>query len=117
MPSSYPAAQYLVDSLIKAGVPRETVFLAPPEDPFQSLAAGPVSFAAVDLTQQGTQALYRVLGVTKEDSGQTWLKALISMNEGPRPGETGFLRQFAYPKAITVQTLRHGADLELLQPG
>ena len=116
-PSSYPAAQLLTDSLIKAGVPRETVLLAPPGDPFQSLAAGPVSFAAVDLTQQGTQALYRVLGVTKEDSGQAWLKALISLNEGPRPGETGFLRQFAYPKAITVQTLRHGADLELLQPG
>ena len=116
-PSSHQAAKFLAGSLISAGVPRETVFLAPPEVLLESLAAGPVSFAATDLTRQGTQALYRVLGDTKEDSGQTWLKALISLNEGPRPGETGFLRQFAYPKAITVQTLRHGADLELLQPG
>ncbi len=80
----------------------------------ETLAAGPISFAGVSLTLEGTQAINRVFGVTKEDSGQNWLKALISLNEGPRPGEIGFLRQFAYPKAITVQTLRHGADLELL---
>ena len=54
-PSSYPAAQFLTYSLINAGVPRETVLLAPLEVSLQTLVTGPVSFAAVDLTRQSTR--------------------------------------------------------------
>ena len=54
------------------------------------------------------------LGVTEEDAGQRWLKALISIDDGLRPGEPGFLRQFALPKTVAIRTLRHGADLELV---
>lgn len=76
------------------------------------LAAGPLEFVATDLSLEETRAIYRALGVVA--TGQSCLKALIATAEGPLPGETGFLRQFALPKTIAIRTLRHGADLELL---
>ena len=63
---------------------------------------------------EATQRVHARLGVPREDEGQKWLKALISMDEGPRPGEPGFLRLFALPKTVSIRTLRHGADLELV---
>jgi hypothetical protein len=113
-PGPRAAAQLMVDCLIDSGVPEEVVSLAPTGLQPAVLAAGPINFAGVDLTREGTQAVYRVLGVTREEAGQLWLKALISLTEGPRPGDIGFLRWFALPKTIAVKTLRHGADLELL---
>jgi acyl-CoA reductase-like NAD-dependent aldehyde dehydrogenase len=113
-PGPRAAAQLMVDCLIDSGVPEEVVSLAPTGLQPAVLAAGPINFAGVDLTREGTQAVYRVLGVTREEAGQIWLKALISLTEGPRPGDIGFLRWFALPKTIAVKTLRHGADLELL---
>jgi RHH-type proline utilization regulon transcriptional repressor/proline dehydrogenase/delta 1-pyrroline-5-carboxylate dehydrogenase len=113
-PGSRAAAQMMVGCLIDSGVPEEVVSLASNGVQPAALAAGPINFAGVDLTQEGTQAVYRVLGITREESGQRWLKALISLKEGPRPGEVAFLRWFAHPRTIAVQTLRHGADLQLL---
>ena len=112
-PRSYPAAQLMIDSLIACGVPTDAVYLAPRGISPEVLAAGPISFAGISLGQDATRAVYRVLGVTNENSGQRWLKALISLNESHQPGEAGFLRLFAHPRTIAVQTLRHGADLEL----
>ena len=88
--------------------------VAPRDVSVEELAAGPVHFAAIDLPLEDTRALYQVLGRTEEQVGQQWLKALISIADGPIPGEPGFLRLFAHPKTVAVQTLRHGADLELL---
>ncbi|MFQ6029875.1 MAG: aldehyde dehydrogenase family protein, partial [Dehalococcoidia bacterium] len=110
----YPVAGWLVDQLWQAGVPEEVLALAPANTPPATVAAGPVNFAAADLKIEATRTLYQVLGITNEEEGQRWLKALISMDEGIRPGEPGFLRQFALPKAVAVRTLRHGADLELV---
>jgi hypothetical protein len=107
-------AQSIVECLTRSGVPQEVVGLAPAGASLTALAAGPIHFAAVDLALESTQALYSVLGVTKEETGQRWLKALISMGDSVAPGEPGFLRLFAHPKAVAVQTLRHGADLELI---
>ncbi len=56
---------------------------------------------------------YERLAETRETVGQIWIKALISMKDGPRPGEVGFLRLFALPKTVVINTLRHGADLDL----
>ncbi len=50
---------------------------------------------------------------TMEHGEQRGLKALISVDDGPRPGETGFLRLFAHPKTVAVRTLHHGAELEI----
>jgi acyl-CoA reductase-like NAD-dependent aldehyde dehydrogenase len=113
-PNSYPAAQLMIDSLIAGGVPADVVCLAPRGYSPEILAAAPINFAALSLGQDETRAVYKVLGVTNEESGQRWLKAMISLNEGPQPGEAGFLRLFAHTKTIAVQTLRHGADLELI---
>lgn len=107
-----PFAEALADALWWAGVPREVLAVAPSGATPEALASGPVHFAAADLPEDRTRALHRVLGETDETGGQHWLKALVSMGEGPRPGEPGFVRLFAHPKAVAVRTLRHGADLK-----
>ncbi|MBF8267021.1 MAG: delta-1-pyrroline-5-carboxylate dehydrogenase [Dehalococcoidia bacterium] len=113
-PGPARVSQVLAACLHQAGVPRDVLALAPRGVSPETLAAGPIHFAAVDLALERTRALYRVLGATPEEAGQRWLKALISVGEGPRPGEPGFLRRFALPKAVSIRTLRHGADLKLL---
>ena len=113
-PGARGVAELLLKTLHRAGVPRDVLALGTTGTPLEAMAAGPVHFAVVDLAPSRARALYRVLGVTDEEAGQRWLKALISMDQGPRPGESGFLRLFTHPKAVAVQTLRHGADLELL---
>jgi hypothetical protein len=107
-------ARLIVECLIRSSVPQEVVGVVPPGIPLIALASSPIHFAAVDLALGPTQALYRALGVTNEDTGQRWLKALISISDTVGPGEPGFLRLFAHPKAVAVQTLRHGANLELI---
>ena len=113
-PRSKPVVQVVLDALRSSGVPQDVLDLAPPDVSVAELAGDPVQFAAVDLSLEDTRALYQVLGRTQEQDGQQWLKALISVADGPLPGEPGFLRLFAHPKAVAIQTLRHGADLELL---
>jgi RHH-type proline utilization regulon transcriptional repressor/proline dehydrogenase/delta 1-pyrroline-5-carboxylate dehydrogenase len=109
-----PFAEKMIAALHQAGVPEDVVALAGERERLEALAASPIRFAAVDLDLAQTQSLYRVLGVTREDEGERGLKALISMAHGPRPGEPGFLQQFAHPKTVAIRTLRHGAELELL---
>ncbi len=115
-PRHQPLSGLLIESLHSAGVPEDV--LASIHDAaighLTSLAEGLINFAVVDLDEADTRAIYSVLGLTKESQGQNWLKALISMDEGPRPGEAGFLRLFALPKTVAIRTLRHGADLELV---
>ena len=107
-----PLAARLVSALHEAGVPGDSLMLAPPGTDRRSLAAGPVRFVASDLSLEATRELHAVAAVTHEDAGQRWLKALISVGDGPLPGEPGFLRQFAHPRVVAVQTIRHGAQLE-----
>lgn len=109
-----PLAQVILDALWEGGTPRASLALALDHTVPEVLAAGLVHFAAADLALDRTRALYRVLGRTREEQGQQWLKALLSVGEGPRPGEAGFLRQFAHPKLVAINTLRLGAELELV---
>ncbi len=106
-------AKTLVWTLHKAGVPGSVVGICGPDIALESLGGECIHFAAVDLDIGKTHALNRVMGITDEDSGQRWLKKLITLAEGPRPGEPGFVRRFAHPKVVAIKTLRHGADLEL----
>ncbi|MEE8518939.1 MAG: hypothetical protein V3S98_07425, partial [Dehalococcoidia bacterium] len=106
-------AEPLVQALRGAGVPQASLALASSMVGPVALAAGPVHFAAVDLSLEDTRAVNVALSTTDEASGQRWIKALIAMGDGVRPGEPGFLRQFARPKTVAIQTLRHGAELGL----
>lgn len=110
-----PLAMVLLRALHRAGVPREVLGIAPHGGPEAAvwLANDMFHFAVTDMGIEETARIYKRLGVTREEQGQRWIKALISMQDGRRPGEEGFLRQFALPKAIAIRTLRHGADLEL----
>jgi RHH-type proline utilization regulon transcriptional repressor/proline dehydrogenase/delta 1-pyrroline-5-carboxylate dehydrogenase len=110
----YDFARALVETLHHVGVPKDVVRLAPQNTSAAALASGAIHFAAVDVSLSEAQGIYSALGPTSEACGQTWLKALISVSEGPRPGEPGYLRLFAHPKAIAIQTLRHGADLAIM---
>ena len=107
-------ARLLAESLWREGVPRNVLCLAPSGASVERLAAGPVHFAAVDLSLERTRSIYKALAATDEGTRQRWLKALISLSDGPSPGEVGFLRQFAHPKTVAVRTVRHGADLKLV---
>jgi hypothetical protein len=68
-----------------------------------------VAFVAGALDEPARQRLAARLGQPWD--GQRWIKALLTLDDGPAPGESGFLRRFALPKTIAVRTLRHGADL------
>ncbi len=107
-------AQVLVEGLWAAGVPRDVLTLASEKESWAGIAGQKIQFAAVDLPLEATRVLDRVLSMTDEEGGQRWLKALVSLSEGPCPGEAGFLRRLALPKTVAVQTLRHGANLELV---
>jgi len=108
--AAYPVAEALVTACRRAGVPRSCLQLAPAGASLIALGEGPIHFAAVDLGLEQTRRLYASMSVVRE--GQAYLKALISIAEGPRPGEPGFLRLFAHPKTVAVRTFRHGADLQ-----
>ena len=108
-----PPAQQLIAALHEAGVPQTVLRLAEAGVSAEQAAAGLIHFAAVDLHPERTLVLYGVLGAPDRDAGQRWLKTLITLSDGPAPGEAGFLRQFVHPKTVAVQTLRHGADLAI----
>ena len=114
--NAYPLAEVLVGCLLRAGVPSDVLRLLPERRMETSLALADqmFHFAVTDLGLAATQCIYERLGVTREDQGQKWLKALISLQEGPLPGEPGYLRLFTLPKTIVIRTLRHGADLDLV---
>ncbi len=68
---------------------------------------------ALQAVRQG----YERLAETREALGENWIKTLISMNDGPRPGQVGLLRLFALPKTGVTNTFRHRADLDLATTG
>jgi hypothetical protein len=112
-----PAARHrdattrLVDALHEAGVPPDVLELSPfgPEAAVE-LARLPINFAALDVDALLEKRIAVELGKTPD--GQHWLKARISVADGPRPEEPGFLRRFALPKTVSIRTLHHGAALE-----
>jgi hypothetical protein len=112
-----PAARHrgatlrLVEALHEAGVPRDVLDVSPhgPEVAVE-LAKLPIDFAALDVAHSIERRIAAELG--KTPPGQNWLKARISLADGPRPEEPGFLRRFALPKTISIRTLHHGAALE-----
>ncbi len=110
-----PLAGEIVSALREAGVPTNVVSLASEGGvrAAMALAGEPFQFAVTDMGLEATRAVLQRLAVTYEDTGQKWLKALISMPDSLRPGETGFVRNFALPKTIAIRTLRHGADMKL----
>jgi RHH-type proline utilization regulon transcriptional repressor/proline dehydrogenase/delta 1-pyrroline-5-carboxylate dehydrogenase len=110
-----PRAELLVAALNAAGVPETVVRLAPEDlDLTSAIGLPSVTFAAVDVNLEQARIVYRLLGEASAAPDATELKALISLVDGPRPGGRGFLRRFALPKTVAVQTLHLGADLELL---
>lgn len=74
-------------------------------------ASTSVAFEGTDGGPALARALARRLGPTAE--GQRSLKGLVSTLDGAQAGEPGFVRRFAWPRAIAVRTLRHGADLTI----
>jgi hypothetical protein len=70
-------------------------------------------FAVTDMATEQTARINERLAATRETKGQTWVKALFSMHDCHRPGEPGFVGQFALPKTVAVRTLRLGADLSM----
>jgi hypothetical protein len=106
-----PATLRLIESLHNAGVPRDVLEVSPFGPEAASRLAGlPIHFAAIDLAPSAERRLAAELA--KTPPGQHWLKARISLADGPGPEEPGFLRRFALPKTISVRTLHHGAALE-----
>jgi hypothetical protein len=104
-------AEALVGRLHASGVPEEVLALAPTGADLLELARAEIAFAATNLDLATTRALYAVLGETPETA--RGLKALLAIQEGPRPGAEGFLRQFTLPTTVAIRTLRYGADLDL----
>jgi acyl-CoA reductase-like NAD-dependent aldehyde dehydrogenase len=114
-PDLRPPAEVLIAALHHEGVPATALLLAPDEPDLAAMIAVPsVTFVALDAGEAQTRAVYRLLGETSADPSATHLKALITLADGPGPVEPGFLRRFALPKTVAVQTLHLGAELELL---
>ena len=108
-----PPLAPVVDALLRAGVPGDVLWMQSGDlERLLALAATPqVAFAAIDGGPALARALWRELGPTAQ--GQRSLKALLSPLDGPQPLDPGFVRRFAWPKVVAVNTLRHGADLAL----
>ncbi|MGE0135076.1 MAG: proline dehydrogenase family protein [Dehalococcoidia bacterium] len=108
-----PRLREVVEALRRDGVPGDVIaHLEGGDDAIPSLAGQAwVDFVATDAGVRTCSAVYGALGPTEE--GPASLKALVSPLDGPQPGEAGFVRRFAWPRAIAVRTLRHGADLAL----
>jgi hypothetical protein len=105
----------LAGALRDAGTPDEAVVLSPPDlDVAAAIALPAVTFAAVDAALRNHRRALPPPGRGERRADASCLKALISLVDGPRPGVPGFLRRFALPKTVAVQTLHLGADLELL---
>jgi predicted delta-1-pyrroline-5-carboxylate dehydrogenase group 2 len=114
-PHLRPLLEVMIAALHHTGVPATALILAPEEPDLAAMIAMPsVTFAAIDAGDEQTRAVYRLLGEASAAPGATHLRALITLADGPGPAEPGFLRRFALPKTVAVQTLHLGAELELL---
>lgn len=100
--------------LHETGVPRSSLVLAATDlDISGALALPQVTFAAAGLAGEATRDLYRLLGEASAAPDSPYLKALISLVDGPGPEQPGFLRRFALAKTVAIRTLHLGADLSL----
>jgi hypothetical protein len=111
-----PALESVVEALAAAGLPGSVLaFVDGGSDALLQLAESPrVAFVATDASGSLLGELWKRLGPTAPE--QRCLKALFSPQDGPQPGEPGFLQRFAWAKTIAIRTLRHGADLGLEAP-
>lgn len=102
----------VLEALRAAGVPPAAMqVMADEADPaaLLALARSPrIDFAVADAREAAALALHEAMGPTPP--GARGLKALLTSLDGPQPGEAGFARRFAHPRAIAICTLRHGAD-------
>lgn len=106
--------ELLVRALHAGGVPEASLVLAPAGlDLAATVALPAITFAAVDMNLQRAQQLLRALAGASASRESPYLKALISLADGPAPGQAGFLRRFAYPKTVAIRTLHLGAELDL----
>ena len=110
-----PLAAVLSNCLRQSGVPKSVIDVEPDGGaaPAIGLVGEPFQFCVTDLGPETTRRVYEQLAKTQGGEGQHWIKALIIMDEGPRPGEPGFVRLFAIPETVVINTLRHGADLDI----
>lgn len=110
-----PGLHPLIEALWAAGVPRDAlrIELGGPGRLVALAACTGIAFVACD--GGPFRALSRALGPPGE--AHRGLRALLSPLDGPQPGESGFVRRFAWPKVVAVRTLRHGATLELASDG
>ena len=107
--------ELLLSALHRAGLPESAARLAPEDVAIDAAVALPqVTFVAVDAGESAARELYRLLGNASAVPEAPYLKALITLADGPAPDEPGFLRRFALPKTVAVRTLHLGADLELV---
>jgi len=107
-------AGVVVRALLTCGVPDQSLRLMSGEFGLQRTLELPrVTFAAVDACRARTQQIYEILARASATPESPNLKALITLTDGPRPDQPGFLRRFALPRTVAVRTLHLGAELEL----
>jgi predicted delta-1-pyrroline-5-carboxylate dehydrogenase group 2 len=108
------ASGVLVRCLRAAGVPPTSLLLSGESINLDTLFRQPnVTFAAVRADLALARQVYELLANASAMPGSPWLKALITLADGPSVEESGFLRRFALPKTVAIRTLHLGADLEL----
>ena len=114
-PARRPLAELILAALRQCGVPVTVAVLAPADlDLGATVSLPSVTFAAIDVGLEQARTLYRLLGDASAAPESSHLKALITLTDGPAPEQPGFLRRFALPKTVAIQTLHLGAELELL---
>lgn len=107
-PMHQQLCEAFVSQLVRAGVPKSALKMAP-ESSLKDIAGSTVAFVVADLPADLIHELYACLAETKE--GELNIRALFTPQDMIRPGEDGFLRQFALPKMIAIRTMRRGADI------
>jgi RHH-type proline utilization regulon transcriptional repressor/proline dehydrogenase/delta 1-pyrroline-5-carboxylate dehydrogenase len=102
------ATQHLASALLAAGVPPGCLVSAGDVDPAQ-LAGQPFHFATGELDIESLRGLR--VGLAENRPQVRAFRPWIGADGGPLPGEPGFVRRFALPKTVAINTLRHAVDL------
>ena len=104
-----PVAGECVQALLDAGIPASSLRFEADRSALVALAHGAYHFAAGDLPLATLQPLRMALAENRP--GIPAFRVWIGNEDGPVPGSPGFLRRFALPKAVAINTLRHAVDL------
>jgi RHH-type proline utilization regulon transcriptional repressor/proline dehydrogenase/delta 1-pyrroline-5-carboxylate dehydrogenase len=112
-----PRLEPVARALRAAGVPEAALQLdasdGEPRRRLLALASGErTDLVVLDSAGALAREVYRRLGPTP--ASRSSFKALLCAADGPQPGDEGFVRRFAWPRTVAVNTLRHGAELALL---